>query len=85
MSQLINYSGSISLTKPDSILTFATQTSYVPQNIVMNINIPGIELTKPASGTKTFYVQVPNGGNNMVGFLFTVDSSGNTVITDYTP
>ena len=72
MSQLNNYTGTISLTKPTS-------------NIVMNINIPGIELTTPASGTKTFYVQVPNGGNNMVGFLFTVDSSGNTVVTDYTP
>ena len=85
MSQLNNYTGTISLTKPNSTLTFSTQTTYVPSNIVMNINIPGIELTTPASGTKTFYVQVPNGGNNMVGFLFTVDSSGNTVVTDYTP
>lgn len=41
--------------------------------------IPGVEITAPASGTKTFYVIVPN-GSSTVTFTFTVDSSGNVTI-----
>ena len=81
MAQLTDYSGAISLTKQSSTLTFSTKTKYVPENIVMNISIPGIEILTPTSGTNSFYITVPNGSNDTVTFTFTVDSAGNTVIT----
>ena len=83
MAQLdTNLTGTISLTQQNSVLTFSTQTKYVPKNITMNINIPGIVIPKPTSGYNNFYITVPNGGNNTVTFYFNIDSNGNTTVTD---
>lgn len=45
-----------------------------------NINITGINIPKPSSGTNSFQIKVPNGTNNTVIFTFIVDSDGNTTI-----
>ena len=44
------------------------------------INITGINIPKPSSGTNTFAVKVPN-GSSTITFTFSVDSSGNVTIT----
>lgn len=45
-----------------------------------NVNITGINISKPSSGTNTFQIKVPNGINSTVIFTFIVDSNGNTTI-----
>lgn len=45
-----------------------------------NINVTGINIPKPSSGTNTFAVKVPD-GDGTVTFTFTVDSSGNVTLT----
>lgn len=45
-----------------------------------NINVTGINIPVPESGTNTFSVTVPNGTNDTVIFTFTVDANGNTTI-----
>jgi len=45
-----------------------------------NVNITGINIPKPSSGTNTFQIKVPNGENDTITFTFTVDSDGNTTI-----
>ena len=43
--------------------------------------IQGVTLTTPSSGTRQFDITVPNGSGGTVTIHFTVDSSGNTVIS----
>jgi len=45
-----------------------------------NVNITGINIPKPSSGTNTFQIKVPNGANDTITFTFTVDANGNTTI-----
>lgn len=52
--------------------TFDTAGKMVDKNIVFQINIPGVVIPTPASGTSTFYITI--GG---VTYNWTVDSSGN--------
>lgn len=53
----------------NSTLETASETQYVS----------GVTIPKPASGTNSFSVTVPN-GNSTVTFTFVVDSSGNVTI-----
>ena len=46
-----------------------------------NVNITGINIPIPSSGTNTFSIKVPN-GNGTIIFIFNVDSSGNVTITE---
>ena len=46
--------------------------------------INGVNIPIPESGTNTFTVTVPNGANDTVTITFTVDSNGNSEITDNT-
>lgn len=46
-----------------------------------NVNITGINLTVPESGTNSFSIKVPN-GNSTLTFVFNVDSSGNVTVTE---
>ena len=50
----------------------ATSTTYY---------INGVTLEAPVSGTVSFSITVPN-GNSVATFVFTVDSSGNVVVTE---
>ena len=42
--------------------------------------LSGVTLGKPASGTNTFSITLPNGGSDTITLTFTVDSSGNWAI-----
>ena len=44
--------------------------------------ITSVELTAPSSGTNTFSVTLPNGANDTITLIFTVDSNGNSDITE---
>lgn len=43
--------------------------------------VKGVSLTAPTSGTRQFYIQVPN-GSGTTKFIFNVDSSGNVTVTE---
>lgn len=48
-----------------------------------NVNVTGINLPKPQSGTNSFSIKLPNGsGNDTITFTFVVDSSGNVAVTE---
>lgn len=81
MSQLINNAGTITLQKQNNTITLSTANKYVDSNIQLDIKVIKAVLTT-ASGSNEFYIQVPNGTNNTVVFHFTVDSNGNTTITE---
>lgn len=50
----------------------------------------GVQIPVPASGTNSFWIAVPNGTSNpdpdepedWIKFVFTIDSSGNSEVTD---
>ena len=46
-----------------------------------NVNVTGINIPTPTSGTNTFDVKVPN-GSSTITFRFTVDTSGNVTVTN---
>ena len=47
--------------------------------------VVGVKLEAPASGTRSFFISVPNGSTaDFIDFVFTVDSSGNVFIDDGT-
>lgn len=47
-----------------------------------NYYLTGVNLQAPTSGTRSFQITVPNGANDTLTFVFTVDASGNTTVTD---
>lgn len=71
--------------------TILGDANLVPSNIKSGVSIfgvqgaytiSGITLSTPSSGTKSFYITVPNGSSSSyVTFNFVVDSEGNTTIT----
>ena len=71
----------ISITNQNATFTVQAGGKYVGKNIELSINIPGMIISKPTSGTNTFYITVPNGSSGTVTFTFTVDANGNTTIT----
>ena len=75
-----NY-GSITCHKQNNTITLSTANKYVDKNIQLDIQVIKAVLTT-ASGSNQFYIEVPNGNNSTVVFHFTVDSNGNTTITE---
>ncbi len=45
-------------------------------------SLSSVTINAPSSGTRSFSITVPNGPNNMITFVFTVDSSGNTTVAE---
>ena len=62
-------------------ITTSTDNGTVSVDGYANVNITGINIPKPESGTNTFSVKVPN-GNTTATFVFNVDASGNVTITE---
>lgn len=57
-----------------------TKTSYNSDWGTMYVN--GVMIGSPTSGTRSFYVEVPNGDtSNTIRYIFTVDSNKNVTIT----
>ena len=75
--------GSIA-TKSDSDITLLNNILTIPAGYYAagTKTIPGIEIPAPSSGTNSFYVTLPNGANDTITLLFTVDSNGNSDITE---
>lgn len=61
--------------------SFATATLSSGSAASGNYYVQGITLTKPTSGTRQFDITVPN-GNSTITFHYSVDSNGNTTITE---
>ena len=74
----------------------SSQAGYVPDNTILDtqtivgssqntsatLYVTGVVLNAPVSGTRTFTVSLPNGDGEMVTLTFSVDSEGNSTITD---
>lgn len=78
-------SGSIA-TKTNSDITLLNNTLTIPGGYYASTTktIEGVQITAPNNGTNSFYVILPNGANDTITMTFTVDSSGNSDITDNT-
>ena len=46
-----------------------------------DVNLTGVNIPTPSTGTNTFSVKVPNGAGEPITFVFSVDTSGNVTIT----
>ena len=79
------WEGTITCVKQNNTITLSSASKYVDKNIQLDIKVVKAVLTT-SSGENEFYIQVPNGQENPVVFHFSVDSNGNTTITeeDYT-
>lgn len=75
--------GSIA-TKTSSDITLLNNTLTVPAGYyaATTKTIEGVEVTIPESGTNSFYVTLPNGENETITLIFTVDAEGNSDITE---
>lgn len=63
--------------------TFAQSQSGVSSTAQAVKYITGAKIVPPTSGTRSFTITVPNGSTTeFIDFVFTVDSSGNVVITE---
>lgn len=73
-------------TKTNSDITLTNNILTIPAGYYAagTKTIPGVEITAPSSGTNTFYITLPNGQGDTITLLFTVDSEGNTDITEAT-
>lgn len=72
-------------TKTDTDVTCVNGVISVPTGYyASNVNkiIEGVELTAPESGTRSFYVTLPNDANDTVTLVFTVDAEGNSDVTE---
>ena len=77
-------SGSI-ITKTGSDVTLVNTDVTIPAGYyATNVSktLLGVEITIPESGTNSFYVTLPNGTNDTVTLIFTVDAEGNSNVTD---
>lgn len=61
-------------------ITTSSDAGTISVDGYASVNISGINIPVPSSGTNTFSITVPNGANDTITFTFTVDSSGNTTI-----
>ena len=64
-------------------ITLVNNTLTIPAGYYSNMTktINGVTLTAPSSGTNSFSVTLPNGANDTVTLVFTVDSNGNSDVT----
>ena len=69
-------------TSSDITLTNNTLTIPVGYYAAGTKTIEGVEIAIPSSGTNSFYVTLPNGANDTITLIFTVDSNGNSDITE---
>lgn len=71
-------------TKTSSDITLLNNTLTVPAGYyaATTKTIEGVEITIPESGTNSFYVTLPNGENETITLIFTVDAEGNSDITE---
>ena len=74
------YDGAVAgiVTKNDGDVALAGGSDSIS---ISSYYINGVTLTAPSSGTRSFDITVPN-GNGTITFTFTVDSSGNVVVTE---
>lgn len=66
------WTGSVNQTSQNKTYTFDTKDKISDKNIKFQINIPGIVIPTPSSGTNSFYITI--GG---ITYNWTVDSDGN--------
>lgn len=79
---LTNNTGTITCQKQNNTITLSTANTFVDSDIQLNIKVIKAVLTT-SSGNNEFYIEVPNGAaNQTVVFHFTVDTNGNTTITE---
>lgn len=52
------WTGSVNQTSQNKTYTFATKDKINDKNIKFQINIPGIIIPTPSSGTSTFYIEI---------------------------
>lgn len=69
------------LRKQGNTIVLATAGKYVAENIEINLKVTKAVLTT-STDSNTFELEVPNGDNGTITFKFTVDSSGNTTVTE---
>ena len=72
-------------TKTSSNVSLNNTTVSIPAGYyasAVSYNIPGVTVPVPSSGTNSFYVTLPNGANDTITLVFTVDASGNSDITE---
>ena len=71
-------------TKTSSDITLTNNILTIPAGYYTagTKTIQGVEITAPSSGTNSFYVTLPNGINDTITLIFTVDSEGNSDITE---
>lgn len=77
-----------------SVSAISSQAGYIPSNSTLDTEtiaassqsttastfISGVTLTAPSTGTRTFSITIPNGSNDTLTLIFTVDDQGNTTI-----
>ena len=70
--------------KSSSDITLLNNTLTIPAGYYAagTKTIEGVEITAPSSGTNSFYVTLPNGSGDTITLIFTVDSEGNSDITE---
>lgn len=71
------------VTRSSSDITLLNTTLTIPAGYYAagTKTIEGVQLTAPASGTNSFYVTLPNGANDTITLVFTVDANGNSEVT----
>lgn len=62
----------ISQEKPTQVYTFNVANKYSDKDIEITVNVPGVEIPTPSTGTNTFWLKI--GG---IKYIWKVDSSGN--------
>lgn len=72
LSRGTNWGATFSQVKPSQTYTFNTSGKFSDKNISITVNVPGVEIPTPSTGTNTFYIKI--GG---VTYTWKVDSSGN--------
>jgi len=63
---------SISQEKPTQVYTFNVANKYSDKDIEITVNVPGIEIPIPSTGTSTFWLKIDG-----IKYIWKVDSSGN--------
>lgn len=72
-------------TKTSSDVSLANTVVSIPTGYyasAISYNIPGVAIPVPSSGTNSFYITLPNGVGDTITLTFTVDSEGNSDVTE---
>ena len=78
---LTNNTGTITAAKQNNTIKLKTAGTYVTTDIELNVKVTKAILTT-AADSNTFEIEVPNGAEGTITFYFSVDSNGNTTVTD---